>query len=241
VTRLIDIGVPGYQIATAVKGVVAQRLVRRVCPACSGVGCAACVLSGYRGRLAVAEILVGSPEFERRVAAGASTEAIAEAARAGGCVTLWDSGVELVRRGETTMDELRRVAAEPVRLVTEASPNGAGPRVRIGWGPSAGIDRHQALHAELTSAAALLGGQVDVVAVTPGEQSYGLVDALVVDAPVPGRRQPGLALIVALAHGASSSDHVRTLAQDADLVLSGDAHGRFLLATILALLRWRSR
>jgi hypothetical protein len=47
--------------------------------------------------------------------------------------------------------------------------------------------------------------------------------------------------VVALAQGASSSDHVRTLAQDADLVLPRDAHGRFLLATILALLRWRSR
>ena len=120
VTRLIDIGVPSYQIATAVKGVVAQRLVRRVCPACRAVGCDACEGAGYRGRRAIAEILTTSPEFERQVAAGAPTESLAAAARASGCASLWDSGLALVQKGETTMDELRRVAAAPVRLVCEA-------------------------------------------------------------------------------------------------------------------------
>jgi type II secretory ATPase GspE/PulE/Tfp pilus assembly ATPase PilB-like protein len=115
VTRLIDIGVAGYKIATAVKGVVAQRLVRRVCRVCAAVGCSACGGLGYRGRLAIAEILVASPEFERRVAAGAPTEAIAEAARVAGCASLWESGMALVARGETTVDEIRRVAAEPAR------------------------------------------------------------------------------------------------------------------------------
>jgi type II secretory ATPase GspE/PulE/Tfp pilus assembly ATPase PilB-like protein len=115
VTRLIDIGVAGYKIATAVKGIVAQRLVRRVCRACAAGGCAACAGAGYRGRLAIAEILVASPEFERRVAAGAPTEAIAEAGRLAGCSTLWESGMALVVRGETTIDEIRRVAAEPAR------------------------------------------------------------------------------------------------------------------------------
>jgi type II secretory ATPase GspE/PulE/Tfp pilus assembly ATPase PilB-like protein len=116
VTRLIDIGVAGYKIATAVKGVVAQRLVRRVCQTCAGAGCDACGRLGYRGRQAIAEILVASPEFERRVAAGAPTEAIADAARLAGCATLWESGMALVARGETTVDELRRVAAEPPRV-----------------------------------------------------------------------------------------------------------------------------
>jgi Tfp pilus assembly pilus retraction ATPase PilT len=241
VTRLIDIGVAGYQIASAVKGVVAQRLVRRVCPDCGADGCAACGGSGFRGRRAVAEILVASPEFERRVAAGAPTEAIAEAARAAGCASLWESGLGLVRRGETTMDELRRVAAAPVRIVTESAPSGAGSRVRIGWSVAAAGGRTEALCAELTTAAALVGVQVDVVAVPFGEPSLGLVHALVVDSPVPPRVDSGSALVVALAPEASSGDHVRTLAQDADLVLPADAHGRFLLATILALLRWRSR
>src|SRR6478672_9413205 len=127
VTRLIDIGVPGYQIATAIKGVIAQRLLRRRCPDCEGAGCPACEGTGHRGRLAVAEVLVGSPEFERRVAAGASAESIADAARAAGCATLWESGLDLVRRGETTMDELRRVAAEPVRFVTEPARSESPP------------------------------------------------------------------------------------------------------------------
>ncbi len=119
VTRLIDIGVASYQIATAVKGIIAQRLVRRTCADCGGVGCAACDDSGYRGRRAIAEILVSSPEFERRVAAGAPTEALVEAARMAGCITLWESGVALVQQGETTMEELRRITAEPVRSVGE--------------------------------------------------------------------------------------------------------------------------
>jgi type II secretory ATPase GspE/PulE/Tfp pilus assembly ATPase PilB-like protein/8-oxo-dGTP pyrophosphatase MutT (NUDIX family) len=122
VTRLIDIGVASYQIATAVKGVVAQRLVRRVCEECGAVGCDACEGLGYRGRRAIAEILVTSPEFERRVAAGASTESLTDAARANGCISLWESGLSLVRKGETTMDELRRIAAEPVAVVAEPSP-----------------------------------------------------------------------------------------------------------------------
>jgi 8-oxo-dGTP pyrophosphatase MutT (NUDIX family) len=122
VTRLIDIGVASYQIATAVKGVVAQRLVRRVCPDCAAVGCDACDGAGYRGRRAIAEILVTSPEFERRVTAGSSTESLAEAAKAGGCISLWESGLSLVRKGETTMEELRRIAAEPASQVAEPSP-----------------------------------------------------------------------------------------------------------------------
>jgi type II secretory ATPase GspE/PulE/Tfp pilus assembly ATPase PilB-like protein len=133
VTRLVDIGVAGYKIATAVKGVVAQRLVRRLCPDCDAAGCDACDRTGYRGRRAIAEILVASPEFERRVAAGAPTEAIADAARLAGCASLWDSGLALVRRRETTIEELRRVAAEPVRVVTECEPDTSLARVRIDW------------------------------------------------------------------------------------------------------------
>ncbi|HEY5061030.1 MAG TPA: ATPase, T2SS/T4P/T4SS family [Gemmatimonadaceae bacterium] len=119
VTRLIDIGVASYKIATAVKGVLAQRLVRRICPVCSAAGtarCAACDGVGFRGRLALVEVLVGSAEFERRVAAGESTERIAAAARDGGMRSLWKSGVAHVAAGRTTMDEVLRVA----------TPNGDG-------------------------------------------------------------------------------------------------------------------
>jgi hypothetical protein len=69
------------------------------------------------------------------------------------------------------------------------------------------------------------------------------LDAIVV-AGEPGSRDATRAespLVVALAPEGSAGDHVRTLARDADLVVSPSVHGRFLLATILALLRWRSR
>ncbi len=245
VTRLIDIGVAGYQIATAVKGVIAQRLLRRRCSECGGGGCAACEASGHRGRLAVAEVLVGSPEFERRVAAGASTESIAEAARAAGCATLWESGLDLVRRGETTMDELRRVAAEPVRVVTEPSPGGEAPMVNVGWW--SGIepaDDASPLKGELAAAAAAVGAHVRLVELSPGSvPGSHLLDAVVVDGVSAARDalEPGSALLVALAPDVSTGDHVRTLAHDADLVMPRGVHGRILLATILALLRWRSR
>ena len=239
VTRLIDIGVPAYQIATAVKGVIAQRLLRRCCADCAGAGCAACEGNGYRGRLAVAEILIGSPEFERRVAAGAPTEAIAEAARAAGCATLWESGLAVVRRGETTMEELRRVAAAPGRAVTEPAV-GRSPRVRIGCRDAFGDDAEPRVLRALRDAAEGMADRVDILPVgegTPGTE----VDALVYDGPTAPRHDPAGPLVVALAPEASAGDHVRTLARDADLVLSQSVHGRFLLATILALLRWRSR
>jgi hypothetical protein len=225
--------------------VIAQRLLRRRCPECEGAGCGACGGSGHRGRLAVAEVLVGSPEFERRVAAGASTEAIAEAARAAGCATLWESGLDLVRRGETTMDELRRVAAEPVRVVTEPAPRAETPRVRVGWRTAQGTGaRTPRLRTELAAAVAAVGAHVHLVeAQADGAPGTTDLDALVVDGLPATRdaREPGSPLVVALAPDASAGDHVRTLAQDADLVMPPSVHGRILLATILALLRWRSR
>ena len=245
VTRLVDIGVAGYQIATAVKGVIAQRLLRRRCGECEGAGCPACDGSGHRGRLAVAEVLVGSAEFERRVAAGASTEAIADAARATGCATLWESGLELVRRGETTMDELRRVAAEPVRVVTEPVPAGGLPRVRVGWRAAAetgpGATR---VRAELAAAASAVGSHVHLVDLSASTAAdTDPFDALVVDGQPESRDRAmsGSPLVVALAPDASAGDHVRTLARDADLVMPFGVHGGILLATILALLRWRSQ
>ncbi|HXT18590.1 MAG TPA: ATPase, T2SS/T4P/T4SS family [Gemmatimonadaceae bacterium] len=116
VTRLIDIGVASYKIATAVKGVLAQRLVRRICATCHGAGtcaadaCAACGGTGFHGRLALVEVLIGTPEFERRVAAGEPTERIADAARADGMRSLWRSGIAHANAGRTTVEEVLRVA-----------------------------------------------------------------------------------------------------------------------------------
>jgi 8-oxo-dGTP pyrophosphatase MutT (NUDIX family) len=111
VTRLIDIGVASYKIATAVKGVLAQRLVRRICVTCRGTGsCEVCGGSGFHGRLALVEVLNATPEFERRVAAGEPTESIADAARRDGMRTLWRSGLAHVADARTTIEEVLRVA-----------------------------------------------------------------------------------------------------------------------------------
>ncbi len=260
VTRLVDIGVAGYKIATAVKGVIAQRLVRRICPECDAVGCPACDRTGYRGRLAIAEVLIASPEFERRVAAGAPTESIAECARSTGCASLWESGMALVRSGATTADELRRVAAAPVSLVTEprfrapppppgtssaaSSATASSVRVRVAWMTRAHDVAASPLRDELHAAAAVLGGQVDVVTVgadAPHSEALANVDVIVLDEPGIVAAGPPSALVVARAASAAWGEEVRTLAREADIILPADASGRVLLATMLALLRWRSR
>ncbi len=254
IARLVDIGAASYQIATAVKGVIAQRLVRRLCAACAGVGCRECAESGYRGRRAVAEILIASPEFERRVAAGGTPESIAEAARANGCVPLWEAGLALVRRGETSIDELRRVSAEPSRRVTE--PGIAEPLdepTRIGWWSARPGAVSAALRGQLIAAAAALGDRVEIVTLGGDQPAMKAADAVVAlgarpDAsrdsggmrPWPASRR-GTPLVVALAPDGSSSEHVRLLGHDADVVLSANTHGRVVLATVLALLRWRAR
>jgi type II secretory ATPase GspE/PulE/Tfp pilus assembly ATPase PilB-like protein/CheY-like chemotaxis protein len=145
VTRLVDIGVEAYKIAASLRGVVAQRLMRKLCPTCKEVwmeapperlrrwipsgtplyrhaGCPDCAMTGYRGRFSILEILTMSPELERRIAAGEAADRIADAARRGGMKTLWDSGLAHVMRGESTLDELTRVVDIPDEA--EAPPRG---------------------------------------------------------------------------------------------------------------------
>ena len=254
IARLVDIGAASYQIATAVKGVIAQRLVRRLCIACAGAGCRECGESGYRGRRAIAEILIASPEFERRVASSATPESIAEAARANGCVPLWEAGLALVRRGETSIDELRRVAAEPARRVTEPAVSGDATErapIRIGWWSARTGAVSSSVRGQLIAAAAALGDDVRIVAIGD-EGATEAVDAIVVMSAPPSSadggngmswrsEQPRAPLVLALALDGATGEHVRLLGHDADVVLSATTHGRVILATVLALLRWRKR
>ena len=145
VARLVDIGVDGYKIAAALKGVVAQRLFRRLCTVCrqesnepvsermrrwlphgmtlfKAVGCPECSQTGYRGRMAVMEVLTVNSDMERLIAAGETADVLAESARASGMKTLWESGVEHVRSGETTLDELLRVVEPPVETPVRRAP-----------------------------------------------------------------------------------------------------------------------
>jgi type II secretory ATPase GspE/PulE/Tfp pilus assembly ATPase PilB-like protein len=269
IARLVDIGAASYQIATAVKGVIAQRLVRRLCAGCAGAGCRECGDVGYRGRRAIAEILIASPEFERRVAAGAPPESIADAARANGCIPLWESGLALVRRGETSIDELRRVAAEPARQVMEppAAPRTAEGPTRIGWLSARSGAVSGAVRAQLLAAASALGGEVEIVQLGATTTDTSLPDtdssrphdgaaARPLDAVVTlgalgnperaPRKLPDWSasqarppLVVALAPESATGEHLRLLGHEANVVLPATTHGRVVLATVLALLRWR--
>ncbi|HEX9218064.1 MAG TPA: type II/IV secretion system protein [Gemmatimonadales bacterium] len=160
VTRLVDIGVEAYKIAASLRGVVAQRLMRKLCLTCKEVwmeapperlrrwipkgtplyraaGCPDCAMTGYRGRFSILEILTMTPELERRIAAGEAADRIAEAARRGGMKSLWDSGLAHVTRGESTLDELTRVVDIPS---DEAAPGGPEKRtdaLRFPPGPGA--------------------------------------------------------------------------------------------------------
>ena len=136
VTRLVDIGIESYKIAAAMKGVIAQRLMRKLCKTCRepldeepsekvkrwipqgtqlyrAVGCPACALTGYRGRFAITEVLQVNLETERRIAANESMDRIAESAREAGMKSLWESGIYHVKRGETALEELTRVLEMP--------------------------------------------------------------------------------------------------------------------------------
>lgn len=131
--RLFDIGVEPYLTASALKGVVAQRLVRRVCPHCKreyeptdgelellgmertpgmkfyrGDGCPMCFHTGYRGRTGVFEILLIGHDVRRLITAQAGREAILAAARADGFATLAEHCRALVREGATTAEEAAR-------------------------------------------------------------------------------------------------------------------------------------
>ena len=136
VTRLVDIGIESYKLAGALKGIVAQRLIRLLCTACKQpvtdavperlrrwapegsklyreVGCNECSQTGYRGRRAITEVLITTPELERRVTANESGERLAEAARDGGMKSLWESGVQHAVRGDTSFEELLRILEMP--------------------------------------------------------------------------------------------------------------------------------
>ncbi|MGY2050989.1 GspE/PulE family protein [Methylobacterium sp. JK268] len=134
VTRLVDMGVEPFLIAAVLNGVVAQRLVRRVCETCAetlpatpqerirlGVpaerplalrharGCPSCNGTGYRGRMVVSEIMSLDPTLRGLVAERADEQALTRAARQAGLVSLAENACARVMDGSTTLDEVGRV------------------------------------------------------------------------------------------------------------------------------------
>jgi type IV pilus assembly protein PilB len=136
VVRMRDLGTDGFKLAAVLKGIVAQRLVRRVCSSCAvpiGVeelpkearppegreatpkrakGCKACGGTGYKGRLAVLEIMPITEPVAHLIESGALTDALVAAARPLGMRTLWESALERVWSGQTDLAEAVRVLGD---------------------------------------------------------------------------------------------------------------------------------
>ncbi|HEX7378648.1 MAG TPA: ATPase, T2SS/T4P/T4SS family [Pirellulales bacterium] len=137
ITRMVDMGVPAYLVASSVVAVLAQRLVRVICPKCKqpfkpseasleaagitpemaatanfmkGKGCSNCSKSGYRGRLGIFELMMMTSKIRELSYQGASTQDLRRAAIAQGMNTLYQDGIHKVLRGITTIDEVFRVA-----------------------------------------------------------------------------------------------------------------------------------
>ena len=137
VTRMIDMGVPAYLVASSVIAVLAQRLVRINCPKCKqpfqpldtqlesagvtpemlrgatlmkGRGCAHCQKSGYKGRLGIFELMVMTSRIRELAFQGAPTQDIRRAAVAQGMRVMFEDGVQKALKGLTTLDEVFRVS-----------------------------------------------------------------------------------------------------------------------------------
>jgi general secretion pathway protein E len=109
VTRLTDMGIEPYLLSSSLLGVLAQRLVRKVCSSCGGAGCAACAGVGYSGRTGIFELLVLDSVMRQRIHDQAAEADLCESALANGMVQMRDYGQALVARGITTAEELLRV------------------------------------------------------------------------------------------------------------------------------------
>jgi type IV pilus assembly protein PilB len=138
ITRMIDMGIEAFNVASAVNLVVAQRLIRRICSKCKaphrytdeelqslgtdleslraipfmrGAGCEACTGTGYKGRAGLYEVMALSPELRRMILRGASVADIQSQAVAEGMLTLRMDGLKKIERGITTLEEVVKETA----------------------------------------------------------------------------------------------------------------------------------
>lgn len=140
ITRLLDMGLEEYLLTSTVNGILAQRLVRKLCPACKvgtiatpeivknlrlqrfapegdivlykPVGCSACASTGYRGRLAIIEFLPMTDPIRKLIMAHEESGAIQKLAITEGMQTLYENGLVKVIQGITSLEEVMRVTSE---------------------------------------------------------------------------------------------------------------------------------
>ncbi|MGB9694882.1 MAG: GspE/PulE family protein [Caldisericaceae bacterium] len=135
-TRLIDMGIEPFLVASSLIGATAQRLIRKICPKCKqpyspptnvlehlgfeieegltfykGEGCDECNHSGYKGRMAITEILPITPEIQKLIMKNASSKEISHEARKNGMKTLIDDAMTKAAEGITTLEEVIRVVS----------------------------------------------------------------------------------------------------------------------------------
>jgi general secretion pathway protein E len=141
-TRLIDMGIEPFLVASSVVAVLAQRLIRKVCPDCKqsyqpddeelirlgvvpgktkptfyrGSGCPACTQTGYRGRTGIHELLVLDDEIRRLIGNKADAAAIRQAAVSRGMVLLKEEAAEKIFAGITTTEEVMRMTQQEVEV-----------------------------------------------------------------------------------------------------------------------------
>jgi len=112
VTRLTDMGVEPFLLSSSLLGVLAQRLVRKLCPHCRGAGCAECGHTGYQGRTGVFELMVADDSIRALIHNRTSEAEIRQAALAAGMTLMRDDGERLVREGITSREEVLRVTRD---------------------------------------------------------------------------------------------------------------------------------
>jgi general secretion pathway protein E len=140
-TRLIDMGVEPFLVTSSLIAVLAQRLVRRICPVCrqayaptgaelkeaglnrahlyghvvyKAIGCPSCLSTGYRGRTGIYELLMVEDDVRTLVLQGSSAGVVGKKARDLGMLSLRDDGIRQVLAGHTSLDEVMRVTQEDV-------------------------------------------------------------------------------------------------------------------------------
>ena len=112
ISRLMDMGIEPFLIASSLVLVAAQRLCRKICKACLGKGCKKCSSTGYFGRVAILEALAIDDKIREMIIENASTDAIRDYAVSKGMKTLRDDGMEKCKSGVTSMKEVMRVTTE---------------------------------------------------------------------------------------------------------------------------------
>jgi type IV pilus assembly protein PilB len=179
IQRLFDLGLDRASIAATLRGVLSQRLVRRVCPKCvqpvegalnagerrlaevtgvepvvRAVGCQRCTMTGYRGRMPVVEVLTMTPALTALVSHGATLDELQQSALKAGLVTLSESALIRASAGETTLEEIERVIGfhdGPQRPAEAAVPETPAVAPSPPTVPASGVA--DALHVEATAPA----------------------------------------------------------------------------------------